>query len=304
MTDPEPDEEFLDDEELDAEDLPDEGGPDEGGPDEGGLDDGGPDEGGPDRSEKPAPPSDEERGVKGPPAATNPDLEIDHPDTPIPERVVLLEALKTAFAGEEDVPDALLESYADHALRVLEGNRRMNLTAILDPLEVAIKHYLDSWRATRLLPLMGRSVLDLGCGAGFPGIPIALAEPNTRVVCCDSTKKRADFVQECVDAMEIKNASAVWERAEEYLARNKFDIVIVRGVSSIRENVRLLRKVRHSHKDLVMLKGPSWSREARAGEREVERLGFRLDTVWEHELPEEMGGRAILVFRAPGGMGE
>ena len=54
----------------------------------------------------------------------------------------------------------------------------MNLTAILDPKEVAAKHYLDSWRVTRLVPLMARKVLDLGTGAGFPGLPIAMAEPN------------------------------------------------------------------------------------------------------------------------------
>jgi 16S rRNA G527 N7-methylase RsmG len=75
----------------------------------------------------------------------------------------------------------------------------------------------------------------------------------------------------------------------------------MRAISSVRENVRLLRKVKHSLKDLVLLKGPSWSREARAAEREAERLGFRLDTVWEHELPGELGQRAILVYRAPGG---
>jgi hypothetical protein len=55
--------------------------------------------------------------------------------------------------------------------------------------------------------------------------------------------------------------------------------------------------------DLIMMKGPSWSREVRAGEREAERLGFRLDTVWEHELPGELGGRAVLVYRAPGSQG-
>ncbi len=251
-----------------------------------------------------APPTDEERGVKGPPATQDPDKVVDNPDTPLPPRSELQEALERAFAGEEDVPAGLLERYAEHAEHVLEGNRRMNLTAILDPFELAVKHYLDCWRTTRLLPLMGRSMLDMGSGAGFPGIPIALGEPNMRVVLCDSTKKRADFCAQTIEAMGIKNASAVWDRAEEHLARNRYDFVIVRAVSSVRENVRLLRKVRHSHKDLVMLKGPSWSREARAGEREVERLGFRLDTVWEHKLPEEMGGRAILVYRAPGGMGE
>ncbi len=77
----------------------------------------------------------------------------------------------------------------------------------------------------------------------------------------------------------------------------------MREMSSVRENVRLLRKVRHSLYDLVMLKGASWSREVRAGEREAERLGFRLDTILEHELPDEMGKRAALVYRAPGGQG-
>ena len=96
---------------------------------------------------------------------------------------------------------------------------------------------------------------------------------------------------------------AVGERAEDHLIRNSYDIVILRAVSSVRENVRTLRKVRHSLRDLVMMKGPSWSREVRAGEREAERLGFKLDTVWEYQLPEELGQRAVLVYRAPGGQG-
>jgi 16S rRNA (guanine527-N7)-methyltransferase len=129
--------------------------------------------------------------------------------------------------------------------------------------------------------------LDLGSGAGFPGMPIAFAETDARFTLCDSVQKRATFL----------------ERSEDHLARNKYDVVLVRAVSSVRENVRTLRKVRHSLKDLVMLKGPSWSREVRAGEREAERLGFKLDTVWEHKLPGEMGARAMLVYRAPGSQG-
>ena len=72
---------------------------------------------------------------------------------------------------------------------------------------------------------------------------------------------------------------------------------------TVRENIRTLRKVRHALQDLVMYKGSSWGREVRAAEREAERLGFKLDTVMEHELPEDMGKHAILVYRAPGGAG-
>jgi 16S rRNA (guanine527-N7)-methyltransferase len=209
-------------------------------------------------------------------------------------------ALVWAFAGEE-APAEFLQRCAEHARLVQTANRRMNLTKVVDPREVAAKHYLDSWRTTRLLPLLGRSVLDLGSGAGYPGVPLALAEPNARVVMVDATRKKADFIAETIEQLGLRNASAFWGRGEEHLARNKYDVVIVRAISSVRENVRLLRKVRHSLRDLVMMKGPSWSREVRAGEREAERLGFRLDTVWEHELPGELGGRAVLVYRAPGG---
>ena len=221
---------------------------------------------------------------------------------PVPSRDEMFGAMAWAFQGE-DVQSALLERYVEHALMLLTGNQVMNLTAVVDPREVAVKHYLDSWRATRFLPLLGRSVLDLGTGAGFPGVPVALAEPQAKVCLVDSTKKRIDFIQECLGKLSCANANAHWGRAEEHLQRHQYDLVLMRAVSSVRENVRLLRKVKHSMKDLAMLKGPSWSREARAAEREAERLGFRLDTVWEHTLPGEMGARAILVYRAPGGQG-
>jgi 16S rRNA (guanine527-N7)-methyltransferase len=232
----------------------------------------------------------------------DPDLVLEHADTPLPSADEMRAALAWAFEGEEIAPD-VLDRYTAHALLVLDGNRRMNLTAIVDPKEVAAKHYLDSWRTTRLMSIVGKSLLDMGTGAGFPGVPVALAEPQARVGLLDSIKKRVEFVAGSLQALGLKNAIAICDRAEDHLARNKYDIVLVRAVSSVRENVRVLRKVRHSHKDLVMLKGPSWSREARAAEREAERLGFRLDTVWEHKLPGELGDRAFLVYRAPGSHG-
>lgn len=224
------------------------------------------------------------------------------PDLPAPPLDELREAMQWAFTDQEVEPE-LLDSFAEHARLVLEGNRKVNMTAILDPREIAVKHYLDSWRVSQFLPMFGHTVLDIGTGAGFPGIPIAITEPMARVTVLDSTRKKMDFVQSSVDALGLKNVDVHWGRAEDWLTTNKADIAIFRAVSSIRENVRTLRKARHAIRDVVMLKGKSWSREVRAAEREVERLGFSLDTVWEHALPEGMGERAILVYRAPGGHG-
>ncbi len=217
----------------------------------------------------------------------------------VPSEDEMMAALVWAFEREEVLP-GVLERYAKHALLVLDCNRRMNLTAIVEAREVAVKHYLDAWRGARLLPLMGRAVLDIGSGAGFPGMPTAIAEDMCRVMMVDSRKKKAEFIADAIGQLGVTNAKAEWMRGEDYLLKERCEVVLIRGLSSVRENIRMLRKVRNSFSDLVLFKGPSWSREMRAAEREAERLGFRLDTVLEHELPEDMGKRALLVYQAPG----
>ncbi|MDG1985947.1 MAG: 16S rRNA (guanine(527)-N(7))-methyltransferase RsmG [Planctomycetota bacterium] len=231
------------------------------------------------------------------------DEEVEHPDTPIPSAAKMRKALDQAFSGQEDINERMLDLMTQHARLLLETNRTMNVTAILDPTEIAVKHYLDSWRVTRMVPLVARTVLDLGSGGGFPGIPVAIAEPDCSMILCESIGKKARFLEETVKKLGLKNVRVVHARAEDYLATHRVDLVLIRAVSSVRENVRVLRKVRHAMKDVVMLKGNSWGREVRAAEREAERLGFKLDTVLEHELPDEMGARAMVVYRAPGGDG-
>lgn len=277
----EEDETPLDPELIDEEGLADDGVSDDGVSDDGDSDDA--------AAAKAAQQAEDEEDLPDPKLAK----------APVPTRKAMLAALEKAFDKEEVLP-GVLERYADHAIYVLEGNKRVNLTAIVDPWEVAVKHYLDCWRATRWLPLMGRSCLDLGSGAGYPGMPTALCEDMCKVTCCDSRKRKAEFMADAIAELNVKNAKAVWARGEEHLITERYDVVFMRALSSVRENIRLLRKVRHSFKDLVLFKGPSWSREVRAAEREADRLGFQLDTVWEHELPDEMGKRALLVYRAPG----
>lgn len=231
------------------------------------------------------------------------DEPVEHPDTPVPTPKKMRGALDKAFAGQDGVDDRLLDLMAQHAVALLETNRVMNLTAILDPKEIAIKHYLDCWQVTRAVSLVARTVLDLGSGGGFPGLPIAMAEPDCSMILCESIGKKAKFLEEAVGKLKIKNVRVAHARAEDYLATNRVDMVVCRAVSSVRENIRTLRKVRHSVKEVVMLKGNSWGREVRAAEREAERLGFKLDRVIDFELPEEMGKRAVVVYRAPGGEG-
>ena len=88
------------------------------------------------------------------------DEPVEHPDTPIPTKKKMRAALDKAFAGQDDVTERFLELMTEHALLLLETNRQMNLTAILDPKDIAIKHYLDSWMVTRSLPLIARRAVS------------------------------------------------------------------------------------------------------------------------------------------------
>src|ERR1700741_3386392 len=114
----------------------------------------------------PQPSEEGEEGGAGREEVVNDPLE-GNPDTPLAPVETLLEAMRWAFEGEE-IPPAVPQRSRKHARMGLETNREVNLTAIVDPREMAAKHYLDSWRVTRQVSLFGRRILDLGSRAGFP----------------------------------------------------------------------------------------------------------------------------------------
>ncbi|MCF0127130.1 MAG: 16S rRNA (guanine(527)-N(7))-methyltransferase RsmG [Pseudobutyrivibrio sp.] len=120
---------------------------------------------------------------------------------------------------------------------LVEKNKVMNLTGITEFEEVLVKHYLDSISVCQILDDDIINVLDLGTGAGFPGMPLAICYPNINFTLMDSLNKRILFLQEVVDALDLKNVTLVHARAEE-AARNKiyreqFDLCVSRAVANI-----------------------------------------------------------------------
>ncbi len=118
---------------------------------------------------------------------------------------------------------------------LLEKNKVMNLTAVTDPTEVVTRHFLD---CAALAPLMraGQRVIDVGTGAGFPGMPLAILCPGTEFVLLDALRKRMDFLNEVIDALGLTNGTAVHARAEEYANehRGAFDAARSRAVADLR----------------------------------------------------------------------
>ena len=120
---------------------------------------------------------------------------------------------------------------------LVDKNKVMNLTAITDFDEVLIKHFADSLSICKVLPDNVNTVCDLGTGAGFPGIPMAIAYPNLQFTLIDSLNKRIKFLQEVVDALGLSNVSLIHARAEEAgknkAFRESFDLVVSRAVANI-----------------------------------------------------------------------
>ncbi len=120
--------------------------------------------------------------------------------------------------------------------RMLEVNEYMNLTAITDIDGIIMKHYVDSLAAASYLP-QGAKVIDIGCGAGFPSLPLAIARPDIRITALDSTAKRINYIRETAEMLEISNITCVAARAEEYVGENGqregYDIACARAVARL-----------------------------------------------------------------------
>lgn len=141
-----------------------------------------------------------------------------------------LHEMKVIPQNFEQAVDKLL-GFSD---MLIEKNKVMNLTAITDPMEIVTRHFLDCAALAHLLPKKA-SVLDIGTGAGFPGIPLAILT-DTSFILLDSLRKRIDFLQAVTSMLMLENAYAVHARAEEYAVshRTSFDIVTSRAVADLR----------------------------------------------------------------------
>lgn len=119
--------------------------------------------------------------------------------------------------------------------RLLEKNRVMNLTAITDPVDVVTLHLLDCAALLRMEDFRGKRVVDVGTGAGFPGMPLRLLEPDFDLTLLDSLGKRVAFLQEVCNAMALQRVTCVHARAEEFAAqeRERFDLAVSRAVAPL-----------------------------------------------------------------------
>lgn len=192
---------------------------------------------------------------------------------------------------------ARLEKYAE---LLVDWNGRMNLTAITDPEGIAVRHFLDSLLPlTMFTPPQGASLIDVGTGAGFPGVPFALYRPDLRLTLLDSLGKRVRYLEELSGALQL-GAACVHARAEDAgrdkAFRERFEVATARAVAALPVLAEYCLPFVKPGGVFLALKGPQPSEELAAARRAVRLLGSEVEDVVAYELlPGE--GRTLIVMR-------
>ena len=182
-----------------------------------------------------------------------------------------------------------------------ETNKVMNLTALTSPQDVAVKHYIDSLLCYDKELMQGKKVIDVGTGAGFPGIPLKIYDPSLHLILLDSLEKRLKFLQEAVNALQLSGVYFEHKRAEDAgrdkKLRAQFDIAVSRAVARLSVLAEYCLPLVKKRGYFVALKGSKYKEELLEGEEALRILGGSVTAVKEVKLPGLDDGRVIIVIQ-------
>lgn len=213
-----------------------------------------------------------------------------------------LDAFKKGLSELEiELSEKQMNQFIEYYEMLVEKNKVMNLTGITEWEEVVQKHFLDSLSLVYAVDIEdGMKVLDLGTGAGFPGIPLKIAFPEMQIVLLDSLNKRIKFLQEVIDALGLKGIKAVHGRAEEFAQkkdyRETFDVVVSRAVANLSTLSEYCIPFVQIGGSFVAYKSGAIGEELDVADPAILMLGGTLASVEEFSLPDSDVSRSLVVI--------
>lgn len=182
---------------------------------------------------------------------------------------------------------------------LLEWNEKMNLTAITDPEEIILKHFIDSLTILKEIK-DNEKVVDVGTGAGFPGIPLSIMNETIKITLVDSLNKRLIFLQNVIDELKLENVKIVHSRAEDF-GKNKnyretFDIAVSRAVANLSTLSEYLIPLIKINAKCICMKASEAEEEIENAKKAIKVLGGAINRIDKFNLPKSDIGRTIIII--------
>lgn len=192
-----------------------------------------------------------------------------------------------------------IEKYYNYMNLLLEWNEKINLTAIIDPKEIILKHFVDSLTIAKYIK-DDEKLIDVGTGAGFPGIPLSIVKENTDIVLLDSLNKRINFLEEVKENLKLENITTIHGRAEEFgknkKERETYDIATSRAVAPLNILLEYLLPLVKVGGKAICMKGSNIE-EIENAKNALEILGGKIEKIEEITLPNSDIKRNIIIVK-------
>ena len=199
-----------------------------------------------------------------------------------------------------EINEEQIKSFEKYMNLLLEWNEKINLTAITQPEEVKLKHFVDSLTVLKYINDDDK-VIDIGTGAGFPGIPLKIMKENTKITLLDSLNKRINFLNIVIETLNLRNIQAIHGRAEEIarnkLYREKYDVAVSRAVANLSTLTEYMLPFVKIGGKCICMKGANVNEELERAQNAIKELGREIDRVDNFYLFDNDNERNIIVIK-------
>ena len=192
-----------------------------------------------------------------------------------------------------------LKQFYTYMNLLIDWNKKINLTAIVEPNEIILKHFVDSLTILKYIS-DGTKIIDVGTGAGFPGIPLKIAKPSIEIVLLDSLQKRINFLEEVIKQLNIEKIKTIHSRVEDFgkdqKYREKFDMATSRAVANLSTLSEYLLPLVKVGGKVISMKGSFIGEELENSKNALNILGGKIEKIEKLNLPNSDMNRNILII--------